>query len=165
MLIGYPSKEIERCITSRPLLNVVKCIAFGRIKDAVSKMASCTDFEQYVKQWIVSKVKKEAKTICRKKIPSVLQKTDPQSLLSLSDQTIVSELQEKAPILHTVLRATAVSQKWEQKIKMGKCTDVSIPGISMAASVVLKSGCSYLCAQAIRIGFVLHHSGAKKLVS
>ena len=89
---------------------------------------------------------------------------DCQFLLTLSDQKIVDELKAKAPIIHTLLRRAVILQRREAKISKGESKDISAPAIPMAASILLKKRSTSLSAQAYRVGFILHHSGAKKLV-
>ena len=99
-----------------------------------------------------------------KKVPSFLSKTDPESLLGLPDQCIVSELKERAPFLHRVFQSAVMTKRRKMRLLNGQYEDTSIPAISMATSALLKKRCSYLSAQAFRIGFVLHHNGAKEMV-
>ena len=76
----------------------------------------------------------------------------------------MEEFKQKAPVLYQLLYATVVTRKRYLQIKRGEETDTfSTPAISMVASVLLKNRDPKLCAQAYRVGFILHHSGAKKL--
>ena len=65
----------------------------------------------------------EAKRMATKGSPSCLAKTDSDSLLELSNQIIVNELKEKAPIMHTVLRSAIVTPRQNKKILNGESKD------------------------------------------
>ena len=164
MIIKYPSKDVRKCITSRPLLNTVKSIALGNLELSFSQFTQHETFNENLISWIKSKVDEEASHLASPKLPSLFSSVDHQSLLTLSDQKIVDELKAKTPILHTILRGAVVPQRREAKICKGQSKDISAPAISMAASILLKKRSTSLSAQAYRVGFILHHSGEKKLV-
>ena len=124
-----------------------------------------SESDECLKEWIGSVVNKEAKRMAKKGSPSCLAKTDSDSLLQLSNQMIADELKEKASIMHTVLRSAIVTPRQNKKILNGESKDRSISAIAMASSVILKKRCSNLSAQAFRVGFILHFSGAKKMVN
>ena len=85
----------------------------------------------------------------------------------------VAELDNRAPVLHAVLSSAV----WKNPTVKENLTDVQEPNraseqhakivspISVAKSILLKSRCPQMSAQAYRLSTVLWHSGAKKQVS
>ena len=63
------------------------------------------------------------------------------------------------------VHAISTSKRQARNVTEGLKPDRSLQAISMACSVLLESHCNTLSAQAYQVGFILHHSGAKKLVS
>ena len=144
----------------------IRLIADDEIKTATEKIFSSKKFQQPINDHITEMVQKESLNIASANNPSMLAKTDPKSLLEFTDEKFVEELRQKALVLYQVLFAAVVTRKRYLQIKRGEETDAfSKPAISMAASVLLKNRDQKLCAQAYRVGFILHHSGAKNLVS
>lgn len=104
--------------------------------------------------------------------PSVLRDVSPQGLKQFTETTHVAELATRAPVLYAVLSsAVGKNHTVKENLDVQEPNTTSeqrtkiVPPISMAASILLKSRCPQMSAQAYRLSTVLWHSGAKKQVS
>ena len=123
-----------------------------------------TSFKAEINNWIYGKISKDAATLCSRKNPSILRQTDKESLLNFSDK-FLKKLEAKAPLLFHALRAAVVIKQKRKKITNGESQDTSYSATPMAVSILTKTQCPDMIAQAYCVGFILHLSDAKMLVS
>ncbi len=165
MHIKYPSRTTVKEIRSASSSKIIKEIADGHLQSATDDMLHSATFKECFEVSLTKIVQQETQQLTSRKKPSILSKTDSESLLTFSDKKFVDEIRERAPTVYSVLHAISTSKRQARNVTKGLKPDRSLQAISMACSVLLKSHCNTLSAQAYRVGFILHHSGAKKLVS
>ena len=165
MHIKYPSRTIVKEIGSASTSKIIKEIADGHLQSAMNGIVHSETFKTCFEVSLRKIVEQETQHLTSRKQPSILSKTDSESLLTFSDKKFADEIKERAPTVYRVLHAISTSKRQARNVTKGLKPDRSLQAISMACSVLLKSHCNTLSAQAYRVGFILHHSGAKKLVS
>ena len=62
-------------------------------------------------QLVKKEVERECTHLCSKKNPSCLRKTDKEDMLDFSMEKLCSEVEDRAPMLHTVLSAAAINRR------------------------------------------------------
>jgi signal-transduction protein with cAMP-binding, CBS, and nucleotidyltransferase domain len=126
--------------------------------------------QQTMREAILKQVERdiqaECTALCSKKNPSILSKVSSDNLMQLTDTAIVKELHKRAPILSRCMEATTQSKRSMAEQRKGKKDGENkrIPAISMAASILLRSRCSLMSANAYRMSTILWHSGVDKQV-
>lgn len=117
---------------------------------------------------VEKEIKKECKTLCSRKKPSLLSYTNPDALIKLTDVQVNNELKTMAPILHRFMRAAVVNERSQKRKKhtdsKHAAVDRSIPVVSMASSLLLRARCPSMSANAYRLSTLLWHAGAEKQV-
>lgn len=131
--------------------------------------------KKVIRDALVNKIKgtviAECKDLCSVKNPSLLRKSSPVGLKEFTESAHVAELSDRAPVLYSLLSAAAGKatdgKAGDQNVEKatGENGDKTAPAVSIAASVLLKTRCPQMSAQAYRVSAVLWHSGAKKQVS
>ena len=146
-----PRDDIDR--------KAIKQIVLGEYKYAVNALWEKPEIKDHFIEKLCREVGKECDELCAKSRPSLLRNCSPDGLKLFSEKSHIAELKERAPLFHSVLKAS------------GKKADGSGDGpdqqcaLSMAASVLLRSRNVHMSAQAYRVSLLLWQSGAKKQVS
>ncbi|CAH3022181.1 unnamed protein product [Porites evermanni] len=98
-------------------------------------------------------VERECTHLCSKKNPSCLRKTDKG--LDFSMEKLCSEVEDRAPMLHTVLSAAAINRRSRTET----VTQAARFGaVGMAAAVCLRNQSRYMTAVQFLITNIPHHS-------
>ena len=151
----------------------LKQLALVQYGYAVNALYSKQAVRDELLQKVCSSISDKCKELCSTKSPSVLRDVSPLGLREFTETTHVAELDNRAPVLHAVLSSAV----WKNPTVKENLTDVQEPNraseqhakvvspISVATSILLKSRCPQMSAQAYRLSTVLWHSGAKKKVS
>ena len=143
---------------------IINCLSNGRVAAAINLLGDC-DFRPHLEGWVQSTIHAETSTMVNLKNPSILGKTSKEDLLMLTNKAIEEEIKARAPLTHIVLKSIATSKRRVKRISEGKSQDRVNPNLVMAMSVLLRARAPSLTALSYRIGFLLHHCGAKKRVS
>ncbi len=154
----------EKNIESAGISSIIKSLSNGNIKAAVKKISEDSECKIELNNWLENKIKDETSNIVSSKNKSVLAKIQPNDILNISNNDIVNEVKERAPLIYLVMKSIVISRRRKKKIQEGISQDTTNPNIAMAISVMMRVRCPFLSALAYKISFVLHHSGAKKQV-
>ncbi len=87
------------------------------------------------------------------KTPSILKDVSTEGIRSLTIKQINKELSERTPILYSTLRASAIATR----SKRGEAD--LIPGIAVAASVLLKERCRRINGLQLMLTTIIKFSG------
>ena len=172
MILDYKSGKRSRFPRDDTDRKAIKQLALGQYGYAVNALYSKQTVRDELLQRVCSSINEECKMLCSTRRPSVLRDVSPLGLKQFTETNHVAELATRAPVLYAVL-SSAVGKNptvkesldvQEPNTTSEQCTKI-VPPISMAASILLKSRCPQMSAQAYRLSTVLWHSGAKKQVS
>ena len=152
--IEWPSQTKERCLP-QDLQQVGKMLCRGTYKQIASAVWKHNEIREHILQNAVKEIDKECPSgLCSVKTPSCLRETRKENLLRFSFEKMDEELQSRAPLLRTVLRAASLCQS---KVKDSDL--YWLPATSMAAAVCLKNRSPYMTAVQLIITIILQHSG------
>jgi len=172
VVIDYESGRKRRVPKDDVDRKAIKQVVLGEYGYAVNALYSKKVIRDALLEKVRAAVTSECKDLCSVKTPSLLRNTSPTGLKQFSESAHVAELAERAPILYLLLSAavgkpipqTAGNHDEENASSSDTDSNKTVPAISMAASVLLKTRCPQMSAQAYRVSTVLWHSGAKKQV-
>eukprot|EP00112_Aurelia_sp_Birch-Aquarium-sp1_P023413 Seg6971.2 transcript_id=Seg6971.2/GoldUCD/mRNA.D3Y31 product="hypothetical protein" protein_id=Seg6971.2/GoldUCD/D3Y31 len=162
--MNYPSGTKSIKIQSDDMRSVIASLAKGNTAAAIKKLAQSKELGPCLLKWIENTALDEASRMASSKNPSVLLKTGCDDLLKLKNDDIVNEFKERAPLSFLVLYANAVSRRRKKRILEGTSVDSSLKGLSMTIAVLMRMRCPMMSALSYKVSFILHHSGAKKMV-
>ena len=172
MILDYKSGKRSRFPKDDTDRKAIKQLALGQYGYAVNALYSKQTVKDELLQRVCSSINEECKELCSTRRPSVLRDVSPQGLKQFTETTHVAELATRAPVLYAVLSsAVGKNHTVKENLDVQEPNTTSeqrtkiVPPISMAASILLKSRCPQMSAQAYRLSTVLWHSGAKKQVS
>lgn len=154
----YPSKTINRRMEDECDASIVRNIVDGTSTGVATAVWSSEKLKSCLLKKVESEIQEECSSLCSKKSPSMLANTSPDHIISLKDESIVGELQERAPTLHRCLAAAVTSKRKGSKKKNATAA------LSMASSVLLRCRNPQLSANAYRLSVLLWHGGAQKQV-
>lgn len=155
----YPSKRVIKPIANEIDAKIIRQLCYGEYGYAANAIWSKKELRSEILDKFLAEVSQECQDICSVKEPSMLRKCDPKSLSSFSAEDFATELKQRAPTFHSCLEASMTIKKDLNKNKL------SVPPLTMAASVLLRQRCPQMSAMAYRYSIgVLWHSGAKKQV-
>ena len=100
--IFYPSKTVNKCLTSR-YEAIGKALIYGppqRIANAIVKSKSLT---KHLVQSVLRLLSNEVCGLCSRSNPSLLRKCDGESLVNFSFQSVCEEWKSRAPIFYSFL--------------------------------------------------------------
>ena len=95
MHIKYPSHKIVKEIGSASTSKIIKEIADGHLQSAMNGMVHSETFKTCFEVSLTKIVEQETQHLTSRKQPSILSKTDSESLLTFSDKKFVDEIKEK----------------------------------------------------------------------
>lgn len=130
----------------------------------MKKIWSCAELKKQILKKVENEIQEESSGLSSRKNPSVLTKTNPEELIALTSQDIVSEITKRAPTLLRCMNAVA-STKTRKNLK-GDCEKERKVNrsVSFAVSVLLKCRNPHLSAMAYRLSLLKWHGGAEKQV-
>ncbi len=149
-------------VKSKGSSDVIKSLANGRVSAAVKNFADDDMLRPHLLNWIENNIADHISQLVSLKNPSILSQTSATALLTITNDDIENELKIQAPLVYLVLKSIAVSKRRKSKISPGKACDNSTPNVVMTISVLMRARAQTITAMAYNIGFILHHSGAKK---
>ena len=100
-------------------------------------------------------IDQECNQLCSKKNPSIFRKTDKDSLLSFTMQKLYQEVEEKAPLLHSLLHAA--SHNKSSRAKQTK-DELMNAGTAMAATICLRNRSKNMIAVQLIVTIILYHN-------
>ena len=162
--LKYKSGLVRRIPKDDTDQKAVKQTAMGEYSYAVNALWEKQEIKDLILKKLTTDITKEWDGLCSLKNPSMLRSTSPDSLKIFDEKAHLAELRVRAPMLAAVLAASSAKTKRTLEQEDAKC-DVSGVDIycsqSMAASILLRSRCRKMSAQAYRVAIVLWHSRAK----
>ena len=172
MILDYESGKRSRIPRDDTDRKAIKQLALRQYGYAVNALYTKQTVRDELLQKVCKSINEECKELCSTKSPSVLRDVSPLGLKQFTEATHVAELATRAPVLYAVLSSAVgknptVKENFDvqEPNPTSKQRTKILPPISMAASILLKSRCPQMSAQAYRLSTVLWHSGAKKQVS
>ncbi len=136
--INYQSGSKQTHVNAGILSSIIIALATGDIKQIVKKMEQHNELKPLLFKWIEDKIMDEIKTVVSVKNPSILAKTNCEHLISLKNESVVDEMQKRAPTLYSVLKAAIVSRQRRKKIDEGKSNDTTLCGLAMVFGILMK---------------------------
>ena len=167
MVTKFPSKTTRKLVDDNTSAKIIRQIAHGELEIAAHNVMQQKTMKEIILKEVEHDIQDECTALCSKKNPSILSRVSPDCLMQLTDTAVVDELKERAPVLSRCLTATTQSKRsMAKKTTDGKNErkNKRIPAISLAASILLRSRCPYMSANAYRMSTVLWHSGVDKKV-
>ena len=166
VVVHYPSKREGKVVQDKNQARVVRQISTGELEMAARNVMNDTVMKESILKMVEKDIQSECRGLCGNKEPSILTETSSDSLIELTDAKVDEEIRKRAPVLHRILRAAVVSDRWQRKSSGVKDTATrSTPAISMAASLLLRARNPKLSANAYRLSLLFWHGGAEKQVS
>ena len=166
VITKYSSKTTRKIVDENTSAKIIRQIAHGELEMAARNVMQKKTMKETILKEVERDIQAECTALCSKKNPSILSKVSSDNLMQLTDTAIVKELQERAPILSRCMIATTQSKRSMAQQRKGKKDgkNKNIPAISLAASILLRSRCSLMSANAYRMSTILWHSGIDKKV-
>ena len=143
---------------------VVKWLALGLPK-AACKVLWKNDARTFLKDLVFKDMDSEIQSLCSTASPVLRGE-----VMQFSLKTFDEEFRNKAPLTNELLELLCTSQSQKKKKRSGgavskRRTEKASAVKSTTASMILNSRCPELSALATRIGLIVRHAGAGRLVS
>ncbi len=98
-------------------------------------------------------VNAECLKMCKKSKPSCLRQTDPESIVNFSFENLNKELDERAPVLKSLLMSASICPE-------KKCNDKNwLNSVGVAACILLRNRSQNMNAFQLMMTIILQHSG------
>lgn len=124
---------------------IVNNISNSSSNDKISRKIYKSSLKKSINKCILKEIKKESKTLCAKNTISSLRQISSQHLATFRFDTLASELQQKSPLLYSILH---------------EVMNGSIRGIAVTAAVALKFRNIHMTSFHHIVGQILDHGGA-----
>ncbi len=149
--VTWPSQTAQK-VLQPDLESLGKMLVRGTYR----QIANAAWRNKYIRQHLVLNVMKDIDKECiglcsKKSNPSCLRSPSKDKMLSFSFEKQKTELEERAPLLLSVLVAAASSKSKRDEKDW-------IPAIGMASSVLLRNRSPYMNAVQLMLGIFLYHS-------
>lgn len=136
-----------------------KMLCRGTFKQISRAAWHCEPIRKHLFEEVAKQIHKESVSMClkksdkegKKRTDSCLRKTDKNSMLEFSFDTLVKELAEKAPLLLLVMRTASLNVKDTE--------NKWIPPVGIAAAVCLKHRSKNMTAVQLLMAILIRHSG------
>ena len=152
--VKWPLKDAERKFPE-DLESLGKMIAPGMYKQIVNAAWQNKSLKKELTELVQKDIEKECSYLCSKKDPSCLRKTSKDDMLSFSMEKLAMEIQERAPLFHSILSADAINRKSKAK---NPSPQAEFGAIGMAAAICLHNRSQYMIAVQLLITDFLYHS-------
>lgn len=141
------------------LSSLGKMLCRGTTKQIARAAWNCEVLQQYFYAEVAKQINKECIAMCikengketKKGKESCLRKTDQKSIAEFTFDSLIKEVEERAPLLFTVMK-TAASKGREDEVKWK-------PSVCMAAAVCLRNRSQNMIAMQLLIALIIRHSG------
>ena len=114
-----------------------------------------TSLKKELTELVQKDIEQECSHLCSKKDPSCLRKTSKDDMLLFSMEKLAVEIQERAPLFHSVLSAAAINFKSKAK---NPSPQAEFGAIAMAAAVCLRNRSQHMIVVQLLITDFLYHS-------
>ena len=150
----WPSKE-ERKNLPEELTSLGKMLLRGTYKQIANAAWKNEKIRKELMQLVRKEVERECTHLCSKKDPSCLRKTSREDMLAFSMDKLALELENRAPVLHSVLSAAAINRRSRAETTTPA---TRFGAVGMAAAVCLRNRSRYMIAVQFLITNFLYHS-------
>ena len=149
--IQYENTTREKVLPP-DLEHLGKALGRGTFKDK----ANAAFKHRYIKMELIKlflkTIAKESEIMCSRKDPSLLRQTRREDIVQFKFENFVNELKIKAPVLCGALMAATIKNSHDEN------SNLWVPTITVAASVLLKNRCLHMNAFQIVMNTIMHHS-------
>ena len=150
-------KIVKKYLVHSPYKRIVNTMRYKRESYTARKILKSPTFCDATIQELMRTIRNECATLCKKTpSPSYLRVGTINDLFQFDWEPLLQELQEKAPLLMSVLKAASERSN-------RKPADVAVVG--MAAAILLKSRCMHMCKMQMMTSSLLYSGHASKRVS
>ena len=147
--VKWPSKNRERKLPV-DLESLGKMLVRGMYRQIANAASKNPSINKHLRELMVRELEKEVTQLCSKKKSSCLRNTNKQSMVSFTMEKVSNELEERTPLLYSVLSAVSINRRSKaakEKSHFG--------AIAMAAAVCLKNRCKHDCCATSDYNFYL----------
>lgn len=152
--VKWPSQDRERKLPE-DLTSLGKMLLRGTYKQIAAAVWKNPKIKKELQGFMAHDIDQECNQLCSKKNPSILRKTDKDSLLSFTMQKLYQEVEEKAPLLHSLLHAA--SHNKSSRAKQTK-EELMNAGTAMAAAICLRNRSKNMIAVQLIVTIILYHN-------
>ena len=145
---------MERKNLPEDLTSLGKTLVRGTYKQIANAVWKNEKIKKEIMQLVKKEVERECTHLCSKKNPSCLRKTDKEDMLDFSMEKLCSEVEDRAPMLHTVLSAAAINRRSRAETETPAAR---FGAVGMAAAVCLRNRSRYMIAVQFPITNFLYH--------
>ena len=138
-----------------------RAIAGGHLPTVAKAVLAYADLREAVLRLILEEIETECAVLCQRKEPSLFRKMEPASLADFRWEILISELEEKAPLLLRIFQLMVSMNDHRNQHKGGV---QHYPGICMAMAVLLKERNREICGVQSVLSLLLFFSHAEKKV-
>ena len=151
--VHWPSKEAERKLP-QDLESLGKMLVRGTYRQIAHAAWKNSSVRKEITELMRKDIETEASHLCSKKEPSILRKTDKESMLFFTMEKASEEIKERAPLFYSLLSAACINSKSRAK---QECT-THFGAVAMAAAVCLRNRSKYMIAAQLLLTIFLYHS-------
>ena len=134
-------------------------ICRGTKRQIARAVWNCAEVRKHIYEEVVKQIHKECVSMCvkgssketKKRKDSCLRKTDKESIVNFSFDSLIKELRERAPLFLLVLKTAAFQVKDE--------TEKWKPAVGVAAAVCLRNRSRNMIALQLFLAIMNRHSG------
>ena len=154
--IDWPSKTVKKNLSGE-LYSLGKFLAIGTYKQIARAAWKIPGIKKELCNLFTKEVQKETADMCSKKQPSILRKNDKDSMNSLSIEKVSQEIETRAPLFHSVLKASSTNNfSVNRGCKSAKSDDFA--AVTTAGSICLRNRCKNMNAIQLLITTFIYHS-------
>jgi len=139
-----------------------RALAGGSLQSLASAVMQHKSLSELILLRVLDTIGAECTTLCRRSLPSLFRKISTPTLCEFNWQSMVDELQAKAPTLLRVLSTICANNDHRNQ---HKCGSAHYPSICMAASIILKERNREMCGVQSILSLLLFASHVDKVVS
>ena len=148
VIAKWPSKE-ERKNLPEDVTSLDKTLVQGTYKQIANAVWKNEKIKKEIMQLVRKEVERECAHLCSKN-PSCSRNTDKEDMLDFSTEKLCSEVEDRAPMLHTVLSAAAINRRSRAETVTQAAR---FSAVGMAVAVCLRNQLRYMIAAQFPICF------------
>ena len=107
---NWPSQSRERNLPEE-IESLGKMLVRGTYKQIATAAWKCPMLKKELQLLVAKEIEKETSRLCSKQNPSILRKTDKESLLSFTMAKLSDEIKHRAPLFYEVLTAASTNRR------------------------------------------------------
>ena len=161
MTVSTPSRSTPYAKALGPAESKVARALLGGHAPSIAKAVLEQDIKNAVIHQLLVKLNDECTNLCRKSVISPFRTIPVDQMASFKWKDMVEELQQRAPILFTVLQSVASRNDHRNTVKT---TTAHYPGICSAAAIILKERNREMCGLQSIVSLLMYSCHAEKQV-